>query len=233
MTKVSLLRLARVCRRFVSPAETVEAVRDVSLTAEAGEFVCLVGASGSGKSTLINLIAGLDVPDDGLVEVAGVDVGALGEGERAQLRLESIGVVFQDHQLVEEFTAAENVALPLEVRGMPSAQALAEAAGELARVGLTGLEDRRPSAMSGGQRQRVGIARALAGGRRIILADEPTGALDSENSQSLFELLARLSSEGTLVIVCTHDDLCRDFADSVYRMHDGYLAVDVVGSAVL
>uniref|UniRef100_A0A7C2WI13 ABC transporter ATP-binding protein n=1 Tax=Thermorudis sp. TaxID=1969470 RepID=A0A7C2WI13_9BACT len=219
-----LLRVDRVSRAFVTPAETVHAVREVSFAARAGEFVCIFGPSGSGKTTLLNLIAGLDVPDSGTIHVAGVDVGALDEAGRARLRLETVGVVFQDHQLIEEFTAWENVALPLEVRGVPLEQARAAALAELERVGLGGLTDRLPSQLSGGQRQRVGIARALAGQRRVLLADEPTGSLDSANSRALFALIRALCEQGTLAVVCSHDPLCQEYADTVYEMVDGHLS---------
>lgn len=219
-----LLHVARVRRAFVTPAETVQAVRDVTFSAQDGEFVCIHGASGSGKSTLLNLLAGLDVADGGTIQVAGTDVGTLDEGGRARLRLETIGVVFQDHQLIDEFTAWENVALPLEVRGVSGTKAKAEALAELERVGLAGLEDRLPSQLSGGQRQRVGIARALIGQRRVLLADEPTGALDSTNSRALFALIRTLCDQGTLAVVCSHDVMCQEFADSVYEMTDGHLS---------
>lgn len=219
-----LLDVSQVRRDFVTPAETVRAVRDVTFSAHAGEFVCIHGASGSGKSTLLNLLAGLDVADGGTIHVAGTDVGALDEGGRARLRLETIGVVFQDHQLIDEFTAWENVALPLEVRGGSGKEAKAEALAELERVGLGGLEDRLPSQLSGGQRQRVGIARALIGQRRVLLADEPTGALDSTNSRALFALIRELCDQGTLAVVCSHDVMCQEFADSVYEMTDGHLS---------
>ncbi len=219
-----LLRVDQVSRAFVTPAETVYAVREVSFAARAGEFVCIFGPSGSGKTTLLNLIAGLDVPDSGTIHVAGIDVGALDEAGRARLRLETVGVVFQDHQLIEEFTAWENVALPLEVRGVPLEQARAAALAELERVGLGGLADRLPSQLSGGQRQRVGIARALAGQRRVLLADEPTGSLDSANSRALFALIRALCDQGTLAVVCSHDPLCQEYADTVYEMVDGRLS---------
>lgn len=219
-----LLRVQQVSRAFVTLVETVHAVREVSFAARAGEFVCIFGPSGSGKTTLLNLIAGLDVPDSGTIHVAGVDVGALDEAGRARLRLETVGVVFQDHQLIEEFTAWENVALPLEVRGVPLEQARAAALAELERVGLGGLADRLPSQLSGGQRQRVGIARALAGQRRVLLADEPTGSLDSANSRALFALIRALCDQGTLAVVCSHDPLCQEYADTVYEMVDGRLS---------
>jgi ABC-type lipoprotein export system ATPase subunit len=218
-----MLAVAGVSRRFVSGSETVWAVRDASFRVSGGEFVCVFGASGSGKSTLLNLIAGLDTPDAGKVLVESTEVGRLNEDQRARLRLETVGVIFQDHNLVEEFTALENVALPLEVLGMSYREASEQARTQLDRVGLAGLGGRLPSQLSGGQRQRVGIARALVGDRRLLLADEPTGALDSKNSRSLFELLRELRDQGTLVLVCSHDPMCREFADAVYEMVDGQI----------
>jgi putative ABC transport system ATP-binding protein len=218
------LEASGVTRSFVSKAETVWAVRDVSLTARPGELVLVSGASGSGKSTLVNLIAGLDRPDCGRITVAGIDVTALDEAGRTRLRLEQVGVVFQEHRLIDEFTAAENVALPLQARGVPAVEALREAAGLLARVGLAGLERRRPYQLSGGQRQRVGIARALAGDRRVVLADEPTGSLDSATSLEVFSLLRRLCDEGVLVVLCSHDLGARAFADHHLEMVDGTLS---------
>lgn len=213
-----------ISRSFTSAAETVRAVRNVSLSADQGEFVCVFGASGSGKSTLVNLIAGLDTADAGRILVGQADLGLLGESGRARLRLDTVGVVFQDHNLIDEFTALENIALPLEALGVGRGSALRQASEQLERVGLGGLGDRLPSRMSGGQRQRVGIARALVGERRVLLADEPTGALDSRNSRELFELVRELCDQGTLAVVCTHDQGCQDLADTVYEMADGRLS---------
>lgn len=219
-----MIRLKGLNRSYATEAEVVWAVREVDLEAHAGEFVVVFGASGSGKSTLLNLVAGLDDADSGVVEVWSTDVTRLDEEGRSRLRLETVGVVFQEHQLVEEFTAAENVALPLEARGFGGREAFAEAVEQLSRMGLAGLEARLPHQLSGGQRQRVGIARALAGERRILLADEPTGALDSEASMSLFRLIRGLCNQGTLALVCSHDPGCRQFADTVYEMVDGRLS---------
>jgi ABC-type lipoprotein export system ATPase subunit len=216
-----LLTVECAARRYVTGAETVWAVREASFEAHAGEFVAVFGASGSGKTTLVNLLAGLDVPDEGTIWIGPVDVGALDEDARARLRLQTVGVVFQDHNLVEEFTAAENVALPLEVRGWTYRDALREAVVQLGRAGLEGLDARLPGQLSGGQRQRVGIARALAGDRRVLLADEPTGALDSANSRALFQLIRALCDDGTLAIVCSHDPVVREYADTAYEMVDG------------
>lgn len=196
----------------------------MDLVAYAGEFVCVFGASGSGKSTLMNLLAGLDLPDSGEIQAGGRDVGRLDESGRAKLRLGTVGVVFQDHNLLEEFTAAENVALPLEASGIDPGPAREEAVRQLARVGLSGLEGRYPDQLSGGQRQRVGIARALTGQRAILLADEPTGSLDSAASTDLFALIRTLCDGGLLAVVFSHDHECRRFADTLYEMTDGRLA---------
>lgn len=222
-TPEPLVVLNDVSKTYRTEAEVIWAVRDVCLRVHAGEFVCIHGPSGSGKSTLLNLIVGLDLADSGEIQVDGATVSTLGEDGRSRVRRELVGMIFQDDALIEEFTAAENVALPLEVRGSDTPAALAVAQGLLATVGLDGLGSRWPRQLSGGQRQRVGIARALAGDRRIVAADEPTAALDTKNSAELFELFADLCRAGTVVIVCSHDPLCRNYADTVYEMVDGEL----------
>ncbi len=197
-------------------------MHEADLTIPTGTFTCLFGASGSGKSTLLNLMAGLDSATAGTITVCGTDVGALDEEGRARLRLERVGVVFQDHNLIEEFTAAENVMLTMEVRGEPTKVARTAAIDLLERVGLTGLSNRFPGQLSGGQRQRVGIARALAGERRLLLADEPTGALDSVTSRALFELLRELCvNHECTVVLATHETMSIEFGDIVYEMMDG------------
>ena len=202
--------------------EVVVAVNDVSFAVRHGEFACIYGASGSGKTTLLNLVAGIDVADSGEVRVGDEVVSGQSEGRRADIRLHHIGVIFQTNNLMPEFTAQENVALPLMIRGSSRASAATAALAALTMVGLSDLADRLPAAMSGGQRQRVGIARALAGEQALIVADEPTGALDSHNSTQLFELLRSLCDErGTAVVLATHDPLARNFADSTYLMVDG------------
>jgi ABC-type lipoprotein export system ATPase subunit len=219
----TLLGVRGVTRTYRSEAEEVWAARDVHLEARSGEFVCVYGASGSGKSTLLNLIAGLDLPDHGEIRVGGWDLSQLDESGRARLRREIVGLVFQEHNLLEELTAVENVALPLEATGASAGSARHEAELQLDRVGLNGLGGRRPSQLSGGQRQRVGIARALTGERPVLLADEPTGSLDSAATTGLFALIRELCDAGLLAVVCSHDPECRDFSDSAYEMRDGRL----------
>lgn len=215
------IRLSAVSRWYDSEAERVTAVEGVDLDVRAGEFVCLHGTSGSGKTTLLNIIAGVDLPDAGVVSVAGTTVTDLKPEERIRLRREVVGMVHQQDSLIEEFTAVENVSLPLEVSGVAPDAARTQALSELARVGLEGLEDRLPRQLSGGQRQRVGVARALVGGRSILLADEPTGALDSKSAAVVYELLVDLAARGMVVIVASHDPECRGYASRVLEMRDG------------
>jgi putative ABC transport system ATP-binding protein len=216
--------LSRVYR---SDSEEVWAVRNVDMLVPTGHFVCVFGPSGSGKSTLLNLCAGLDDPTAGALRVLGEEMTTLDEDAKARLRLERVGVVFQDHHLIEEFTAIENVMLPLEARGLSASQARDDAMEQLRRVDMAKQCDRAPGKLSDGQRQRVGIARALAGGRMLLLADEPTGALDSTNAHALFALLKTLCLEGTTVVLATHSLASRDYADSVWQMKDGSLRSDL------
>lgn len=211
-------------RYYRTDAETIRAVDGVDAEFAVGEFACITGASGSGKSTLLHLLAALSVPDQGNVFIKGRDVSSLTAAQARLLRLSEIGVVFQDHRLIEEMTAVENVALVLEARGLDARSAHGHAEGKLAEVGLEGLGDRFPGQLSGGQCQRVGIARALVGDRTVLLADEPTGALDSSNSRQLFGLLRDLCDRGTTVVTATHEPMCQQFADTTYEMTDGRLA---------
>lgn len=166
-----------VVRSFRSGVETIRAVDGIDLDVPFGHMVCIYGASGSGKSTLLNLIAGLDVPDEGGVTIGNLALTGMSDRQRARVRLEHVGVVFQENNLIDEFSGGENVFIPLLAAGLPISVARSAAADALACVGIGDLFDRRPAQMSGGQRQRVGIARALAGSRNVLVADEPTGAL--------------------------------------------------------
>ena len=207
---------------YETPGETVRALQGVSLSLEAGELACLFGASGSGKSTLLSLVAGLDVPSAGTVDVLGERVSKMGEVERTAFRLEHVGMVFQDHNLISQLTAVENVELLLRCRGVTAPRAKALEA--LESVGLAGEAHRRPPEMSGGQRQRVGIARAIAGDRPLVLCDEPTGSLDSVNGDLLFQTLrSRAVEAGVAVLVATHDPQALNYAHSELVMVDGVI----------
>ncbi len=214
---------AGLTRHYVRPAEVVNAVQDVDLSLESGQFVLLRGPSGAGKSTLIRLLAGLEVPDAGSVRIQDRSLAEMSSDQTAALRASEIGVVFQHNNLILEFTALENVMLPMELRGQRGAEVRSVASQWLARLGLGGMEDRFPLELSGGQQQRVGIARALAGGRSVLLADEPTGALDSENAAALFECIRDLTRDGLLALVSSHDPLADQFADRILNMRDGRL----------
>ena len=221
-TSSGLVRVDRVSRVFGEGLNRVVAVDDASFSFGAGELVCLFGASGSGKSTLLNLVAGLDVPDTGELAVDGFVVSSMSENERADLRLRRVGVIFQDDNLVHELSALENVTLPLLASGVRAREARRTGMAELERVGVGDLAARHPDQMSGGQRQRVGIARGLVGGRNILVADEPTGALDSTNSVELFRLLRELCDESAAaVLVATHDPLASRYATRELTVRDG------------
>ncbi|OYN92086.1 ABC transporter ATP-binding protein [Parenemella sanctibonifatiensis] len=217
-----MIALDKVSRSYATPFGRVDAVREASAEMGSGEMVCLMGPSGSGKSTLLNLISGIDVPDDGCVMVDDLQVNKLGEEARAKFRLEHVAAVFQDDNLIAEFRAVENVELPLLARGVSRGEARERSVAAMAEVGIAELEQRWPGQMSGGQRQRVGIARALAGALPVLVADEPTGALDTENSDALFLNLAGLAHDhGMCVVVATHDQAATKVADRVLTIRDG------------
>jgi putative ABC transport system ATP-binding protein len=202
----------------------VVALADVSLNLYEGDLLAVVGASGSGKTSLINVMAGLLAADEGAVLIAGTDLTPMSPNQRANVRLDDIGVVFQDHNLIPEFDALENVSLPLRARGVPTRDALREAQERLDQVGLADLGRRYPRQLSGGQQQRVGIARALTGGKRILLTDEPTGSLDAANSASIFTLLSELAVVGVCIVVASHDPQVLEVATRKINMIDGRLS---------
>lgn len=209
---------------FPTPAGPVHALRGADVDLRGGEFVAVFGASGSGKSSLLNVLAGLEKPTAGEVSIDGEFLSSMSEHQILDTRLRRLGLVFQENNLVSQFTASENVQLVLRAQGC--ARPADEALRLLAQVGIEDLHDRLPTQMSGGQRQRVGIARALAGGRPFVLCDEPTGALDRENSTGLFSRLRALVDEcGTGVLVATHDGLAKDFADRCLTMVDGRISI--------
>lgn len=197
--------LRDVHRSYRMQQTRVHALRGISLTVEAGEFLAVTGPSGSGKSTLLHLMGGVDTPDAGTVELAGTDLDRLSEPERARLRLLRVGLVFQRFHLLPMLSARENVELPMAEAGVGRAERRERAAGLLERVGLADRAEHRPGELSGGQRQRVAVARALANRPVLVLADEPTGELDRTTGASILDLFGRINESGTTVVVATHD----------------------------
>jgi len=214
-----VLELDDVTRIHGTGATAVHALRGVSLSVAAGELVAVMGPSGSGKSTLLNVAGGLDTATTGSVRVEGVDLASLSRADLAAVRRRSAGYVFQDLNLIPTLTAAENVALPLELDGRRRTRHGALAA--LEEVGVADLADRYPDEMSGGQQQRVAIARALVGERRLVLADEPTGALDSETGEAVLALLRRRVDQGCAGVLVTHESRHAAWADRVVYLRDG------------
>lgn len=228
---MSILRVESVYRTHGRGATAVHALRGVSVTVEPGQFVAVMGPSGSGKSTLLNLAGGLDAPTAGKVIVEGTTLGECGRKELAALRRRAIGYVFQDLNLLPSLTAAENVALPLELDGVRIRAARDLALDALAEVGLADLAPRFPDEMSGGQQQRVAIARALVGARRLVLADEPTGALDSQTGEAVLRLLRTRVDAGAAGVLVTHEARHAAWADRVIFLRDGEI-VDTSGPLV-
>ncbi|MEO3774398.1 ABC transporter ATP-binding protein [Micromonospora sp. B9E7] len=218
-----MLDLRAVHRTHGTGPAAVHALRGVSLAVRPGELVAVMGPSGSGKSTLLALAGGLDRPTGGEVRVEGQPLGALDRRGLAQLRRRRIGYIFQQLNLLGSLSALENVALPLELDGTSGRRARALARAALTEVGLPGLGDRFPDQLSGGQQQRVAIARALVGERRLVLADEPTGALDSQTGEAVLHLLRRRIDAGAAGVLVTHEARHAGWADRVVFLRDGVL----------
>lgn len=218
------MRVRGVRRTFGSGRAAVHALRDVSLDVGAGELVALVGRSGSGKTTLLNLVGGLDRPDAGSVLVGDIDVSALDDGGLVRLRRDVVAFVFQTFGLIPVLSAAENVGIPLRLRALPVADRERRVELLLRLVGLSEHAAQRPDELSGGQQQRVAIARALAGSPRLLIADEPTGQLDSETGRAVMALIrAVVEAEGMTAIVATHDPVMVALADRAVHLVDGHL----------
>ena len=217
----ALLEMRAVTRVHGHGAREVTALRGVDLAVQPGEFVALMGPSGSGKSTLLHLAGGLALPTSGEVLVDGKSLTDLSEAERAVLRRDVLGYVFQEFNLLPGLTALENVAFPLELAGLRTRPARAAALGALAEVGIEELASRMPAELSGGQSQRVAIARSLVGPRRLLLADEPTGALDSMSGRDIIALLRGRADAGAGVVLVTHEPRFAAWADRTLQLRDG------------
>jgi lipoprotein-releasing system ATP-binding protein len=214
-----------VSRTFTEGASTLEVLNAVDLSVTAGERLAIIGSSGSGKTTLLQILGGLDRPNAGVVEVAGKNIHSLSESERGALRNKAIGFVYQFHHLLPEFSALENVAMPLLVRRERTSIAVARARDLLTRVGLGERLTHRPSQMSGGERQRTAVARALVTSPSLVLADEPTGNLDGRNAEQVFELMLQLNREfSTSLVVVTHDSRLAARMDRVLELRSGSLS---------
>jgi putative ABC transport system ATP-binding protein len=225
-TEASVVRLHDVSKTFGTGAATVHALRSVSLDVAAGDFVAIVGPSGSGKSTMMNVIGLLDDPTSGSYALDGIDTAELDESEQAELRSTRIGFVFQSFNLIRRSTALAQVELPLVYNRTRRSERRARAAHALAAVGLADRMDHKPTQLSGGQQQRVAIARAIVTEPALILADEPTGALDTHSTADVLAIFRRLNEEGRTIVVITHDHEVAEFAKRVVTVRDGEIVSD-------
>ena len=225
---MTAVRCVDLCKTYRQGDEDIKALDHVSIDIEQGGFVCLSAPSGGGKTTLLNAIGGLDMPDSGEVWVADQRIDQLSKGELAELRLSSIGFVFQAYNLIPVLTARENIEFVMQVQGVPAARRSEKSRAILEEVGLQGLEDRRPAEMSGGQQQRVAVARAIVSRPALVLADEPTANLDSKTSDELMELFTELNEHhNTTFVIATHDQRVMGYAKRLVRMLDGRIVDDL------
>lgn len=222
-----MLEVKNLTKKFTSASGDVIALNNVNMKIKTGEFASIIGKSGSGKSTLLSMLGALDIPTSGSIEVDGVDIAKLSANQQTAYRAKKIGFVFQYYNLIPNLTALENVILALEFGGMPSKKRKARAEQLLTDVGIEpGQQLRKPSRLSGGQQQRVSIARALANKPAIVLADEPTGNLDSETGKKIFDLLHKLSrSQNTTIIAVTHDMDIAGRTDRTFTLKDGKITL--------
>ena len=224
-----ILTLTDICKDYVQGKEPVRVLKDVNLTVEKGDYIAIMGPSGSGKTTLMNLIGCLDVPTSGTYTLEGEDLRDLSDDELADVRNKHIGFVFQNFHLMPKLSARDNVALPLLYAGVPLKERRARAEEALKAVGLEERMDFLPNQLSGGQCQRVAIARAMVGKPAILLADEPTGALDTKSGAQIMEIFRQLSDSGMTILMITHELAVAKRADKIYHILDGRLRTDMEG----
>ena len=222
----ALIEFDDVCKYYQMGDTTVKAVDHITMQIEKGEFVAIVGQSGSGKSTCMNIIGCLDVPTSGVYRLNGKDVGSMSKNELAEIRNEMLGFIFQQYNLLPKLSLMENVELPLIYAGLSRKEQQTRARAALEQVGLGDKLGNKPSQLSGGQQQRASIARALAGGPAVILADEPTGALDSHTGREVLGILQKLHRQGNTVVLITHDNSIAVQAERIIRLEDGHVVYD-------
>ena len=224
MSEKRVLECSNLQRTFSEGPADVTVLKGIDFSVAAAEQVAIIGSSGSGKSTLLHLLGGLDEPTSGIVKVNGIDINSLKQAERGQLRNSSLGFVYQFHHLLPEFTALENVAMPLLIRRLDSKQAMQQAAEILQRVGLSHRLDHKPGELSGGERQRAALARAMVTNPLCILADEPTGNLDRKMAESVYSLMLELNEENdTAFVIVTHDQRLAERMNRIFTLDDGVL----------
>lgn len=221
-----MIRLEDVYKIYYMGDTEVRAADGINMHISKGEFVAIVGQSGSGKSTCMNIIGCLDTPTEGHYYLNGIDVSTMNDNELAEFRNKTLGFIFQQYNLIPKLTVLENVELPLLYAGYDRSERRERAMASLARVGIDSKAKNYPSQLSGGQQQRVSIARALAGNPSVILADEPTGALDSRTGREVMEFLAKLHEEGNTIVLITHDNSIAVTAKRIIRLHDGRIVYD-------
>jgi lipoprotein-releasing system ATP-binding protein len=225
MTDAVVLHCEDVHKHFEDAGQRLDVLKGIDVAVAAGETLAIIGASGSGKTTLLQILGGLDLPTSGHVRIDGRRIDELSDAERGALRNQALGFVYQFHHLLPEFTALENVAMPLLVRRIPAPEAAAAARALLTRVGLAERLSHRPAQLSGGERQRAAVARALVTRPRLVLADEPTGNLDGQNARGVFELMLELNRElGTSLVIVTHAPEIAARMQHVLELRDGRLA---------